>query len=155
MKKHKLYFIGILLTLAVTAFAQGTSQRTGVSGVVVDAETGEKLPFVQVYFLKSTPNKGMVSSGVGATTDMEGNFDISNISGYTVVNVQMVGYKTETINLTKGQNKTNLKIQLTPDVYGLQDIIVTPKNKRRGYKRRGNPAVELIKNVIANKMTTV
>ena len=151
MKKHKLYFIGILLTLAVTAFAQGTSQRTGVSGVVVDAETGEKLPFVQVYFLKSTPNKGMVSSGVGATTDMEGNFDISNTSGYTVVNVQMVGYKTETINLTKGQNKTNLKIQLTPDVYGLQDIIVTPKNKRRGYKRRGNPAVELIKNVIANK----
>ena len=122
-----------------------------MSGIVVDSESGETLPFVQVYFLKSTSNRGLEPSGVGTTTDLDGHFSISNTAGYTILNFQMVGYKTGTITLDKGQAKSNIKIKLEPDVYGLQDIIVTPKNKKKDYRRRGNPAVELIKNVIANK----
>ena len=148
--RTKQLILYIFLAMAMSAFAQNTS-HTAISGVVVDAETGETLPFVQVYFLKPTTNKGMVPSGVGSTTDLDGNFAVSNTLGYTLVNFQMVGYKTETITLSKGQDKSNVKILLTPDVYGLQDIIVTPKNKKKDYRRRGNPAVELIKNVIANK----
>ena len=109
----------------MTAFAQEVS-RTTISGIVVDAETGETLPFVQVYFLKSTTNKGLVASEIGSTTDLNGNFAISNTAGYTVVSVHMVGYKTETISLKKGESKTNVKILLTPDVYGLQEVIITP-----------------------------
>ena len=149
MKNSKLYILYLLLTLTVGVFAQ--DQRTAVSGVVVDADSGETLPFVQVYFLKSTTNKGLVSSGVGTTSDLDGNFSVSNTAGYTKVNFQMVGYKTETLTLVKGQEKTQVKIKLQPDVYGLQDVIVTPKNKKKDYRRRGNPAVELINNVIANK----
>jgi hypothetical protein len=63
----------------------------------------------------------------------------------------MLGYKTEMLTLRKGQNRKDVKIKMTPDVYGLQDIVVTPKNRKRDYKRKGNPAVELIKNVIAHK----
>lgn len=55
------------------------------------------------------------------------------------------------VTLRKGQNRTNAKIKMSSDTYSLQDIIVTPKNKKRDYRRRGNPAVELIKNVIARK----
>ena len=131
--------------------AQEGAQRTSISGVVVDGDTGETLPFVQIYFLKSTPNKGMVPSEVGTTSDIDGNFTISNTSGYTTLHFQMIGYKTEMLTLKKGQNRTNAKIKLTPDVYGLQDIVVTPKHRKRDYKRKGNPAVELIKNVIARK----
>ena len=144
------YILFFLLALAAIAFSQETPQRTSVSGTIVDAETGETLPFVQVYFLQSTTNKGMVASGVGTTTDLDGHFSISNTAGYTMVNFQMVGYKTETITINKGTNRTDVKIKLEPDVYGLQDIIVRPKNKRKDYRRRGNPAVDLIKNVIAN-----
>ena len=50
-----------------------------------------------------------------------------------------------------GVQKKNVKIKMKPDVYGLQDIVVTPKNQKQKYKRKGNPAVELIKNVIAHK----
>ena len=135
----------------VPGMAQETASRTSISGVVVDGDTGETLPFVQIYFLKSTTNKGMVASEVGTTSDIDGKFHISNAEGYTTLHFQMLGYKTEMLTLRKGQNRKDVKVKLTPDVYGLQDIVVTPKHRKRDYKRKGNPAVELIKNVIANK----
>ena len=131
--------------------AQEDPVRTSISGVVVDGDTGETLPFVQIYFLKSTTNKGVIPSEVGTTSDVDGNFSISNTQGYTSLNFQMIGFKTELLTLRKGQNRKDVKVKMTPDVYGLQDIVVTPKNRKRDYKRKGNPAVELIKNVIANK----
>lgn len=151
MRQIKFYILSLLLCFAGTAIAQDDDQRTGISGIVVDGDTGETLPFVQIYFLKSTANKGSIPSEVGTTSDLDGNFSISNTAGYTTVNFQMVGYKTEMVTLRKGQQRKNVKIKLTPDVYGLQDIIVTPKNRKRDYKRKGNPAVELIQNVIARK----
>ena len=93
----------------------------------------------------------MVASDVGTTSDLDGNFTISNTAGYTTLNFQMLGYKTEMLTLKKGQNRKDVKVKMTPDVYGLQDIVVTPKHRKRDYKRKGNPAVELIKNVIAHK----
>ena len=139
------------MLMPLMAIGQESTQRTGISGTVVDADTGESLPFVQIYFLKSTTNKGMVPSEIGTTSDIDGNFTISNTSGYTTLHFQMLGYKTEMLTLRKGQNRTNAKVKMTPDVYGLQDIVVTPKHRKRDYKRKGNPAVELIKNVIAHK----
>ena len=144
----KLRYIFLFLCFAGMVMAQ---EVTSISGTVVDGDTGETLPFVQIYFLKSTTNKGMIPSEVGTTSDIDGNFTISNSAGYNTLNFQMLGYKTEMLTLRKGQNRKNVKVKLTPDVYGLQDIVVTPKNRKREYKRKGNPAVELIKNVIAHK----
>ncbi len=137
--------------LSSPVVAQEQSQRTSISGTVVDADTGEALPFVQIYFLKSTSNKGMIASEIGTTSDVDGKFTISNTAGYNTLNFQMLGFKTEMLTLRKGQNRKDVKVKMTPDVYGLQDIVVTPKNRKRDYKRRGNPAVELIQNVIARK----
>ena len=139
------------MSFAAMASAQEAVTRTSISGVVVDGDTGETLPFVQIYFLKPTTSKGVVASDIGTTSDVDGNFTIGNNEGYTTLNFQMLGYKTEMVTLRKGQNRTNAKIKLTPDVYGLQDIVVTPKHRKRDYRRKGNPAVELIKNVIAHK----
>ena len=152
MRFIKTILVCILCSVfCVPLHAQEVAQTTSISGVVVDGDTGETLPFVQIYFLKSTTNKGMVASEVGTTSDLDGNFTISNTAGYNTLNFQMLGYKTEMLTLRKGQNRKDVKIKMTPDVYGLQDIVVTPKNRKRDYKRKGNPAVELIKNVIAHK----
>jgi len=145
------YILITLLCFTSILNAQEEGQRTSITGVVVDGDTGETLPFVQIYFLKSTTNKGMIPSEIGTTSDIDGNFTISNTAGYTTLHFQMLGYKTEMLTLRKGQNRKNAKVKLSPDVYGLQDIVVTPKNRKRDYKRKGNPAVELIKNVIARK----
>ena len=147
----ELKYILVCFLYAVFCVPLWAQETTSISGLVVDGDTGETLPFVQIYFLKPTENKGVVPSEIGTTSDIDGNFTISNTHGYTTLNFQMVGYKTEMLTIRKGQSKTNVKVKMKPDVYGLQDIVVTPKNRKRDYKRKGNPAVELIKNVIANK----
>ena len=95
MRQIKFYILSLLLCFAGTVMAQEAPERTSISGVVVDGDTGETLPFVQIYFLKSTTNKGVVPSEVGTTSDMDGNFTISNTQGYTSLHFQMVGFKTE------------------------------------------------------------
>ena len=81
-----LRYIFLFLCFAGMVMAQET---TSISGTVVDADTGETLPFVQIYFLKSTTNKGMIPSEVGTTSDIDGNFTISNSVGYNTLNFQM------------------------------------------------------------------
>ena len=92
MKREKLYILILLLLMPFMAIGQEGTPRTSISGTVVDADTGETLPFVQIYFLKSTTNKGMVPSEIGTTSDIDGNFTISNTSGYTTLHFQMLGY---------------------------------------------------------------
>ena len=140
----------VLLILCLLNLLGLYGQTTSLSGVVVDAQTGEKLPFVQIYFIKPSSD-GALATQYGTTSNSEGNFSISNPQGYTTVNFQMMGYKTEMYTLKSGQQRNNIKIKMKQDVYGLQDIVVTPKNRKQKYKRKGNPAVELIKNVIAHK----
>lgn len=148
MQRFKLYILFILLVVFASASAQ--EKITSVAGVVVDADTGEPLPFVQLYFIKPT-SEGSLNTQYGTTSDLDGNFSLSNPAGYTTVNFQMIGYKTEMYTLHQGQQRKNIKIKLKPDVYNLQDIVVTPKHRKQEYRRKGNPAVELIKNVIAHK----
>lgn len=137
----------IFLFISPSVCAQ---QRTGCSGVVIDAQTGETLPFVQIYFVNTAGGKS-ANTGLGTTSDADGNFSIYTNESYNTINFQMMGYKTEMLTLRKGQSRQNLKVKMKPDVYGLQDIVVTPKNRKREYRRKGNPAVELIRNVIARK----
>ena len=148
MQRFKLYILFLLLGVFASASAQ--EKITSLSGVVVDADTGEPLPFVQLYFIKPT-SEGSLNTQYGTTSDLDGNFSLSNPAGYTTINFQMVGYKTEMYTLRQGQQRKNIKIKLKPDVYNLQDIVVTPKHRKQEYRRKGNPAVELIKNVIAHK----
>ena len=149
VKKQLFSILAVLLLLVPCVVAQD-ERITSVEGVVVDADTGEKLPFVQIYFTKPS-SKGPVATQYGTTSDMDGHFVLSNPMGYTTVNFQMIGFKTEEYTLRVGQRKKNIKIELKPNVYGLQDVVVTPKKKKEKYRRKGNPAVELVKNVIAHK----
>jgi hypothetical protein len=73
-----------------------------------------------------------------------------NNDGFTTLEFRMVGYKTQQVHLRKGHLKKQT-IELEPDVYKLADVVIKPTRKRERYRRRGNPAVDLIKNVIARK----
>lgn len=116
---------------------------TGFSGITLDAETGDTIPFVQMLF---------IGSSIGTTSNMDGVFTLSNTQGLTTVQASMVGYKTTLVNLRSGHFQKHYVLRLQPDVYGLQEVVVAPTPKRRErYSRKDNPAVELIKNVIAHK----
>jgi hypothetical protein len=148
LKKIQYSLLVVLFCLCpANVLAQST---TGISGIVVDAETGELLPFVQVFFMQSNQDNAK-STAIGTTSNLQGEFEISNTQGYTVLRFQMVGYKTHQIILKKGQLQENEKVLLSPSVYALQDVVVKPKVKKERYRRKNNPAVELIRNVIARK----
>ncbi len=151
--KNSILHIILMLTIlwGGSAAVWAETEEVGVSGVVLDAETGETLPFVQIYFIKPDSKGGTITTSIGTTSDLDGNFEISNKEGYTTVNFQMMGYKLEMVNLRAGQFRKGLKVKLHPDVYKLQDIVVTPKHTKQQYRRKDNPAVALIKNVIANR----
>lgn len=152
MIQLKRYIWLLLAWVWLTPMSIMADERIGASGIVVDAQTGETLPFAQIVFLKPSENgKPASPSSVGTTSDMDGYFTISNTYGYTYVSFYMMGYKTYVLHLKPGQMKQNMKIKLEPDVYGLEDIIVRPNHGKRDYKRKGNPAVELIRNVIAHR----
>ena len=134
--------ISLLLCLFVGAYADTRStSTTGLEGVVVDAQTRETLPFVQILFVGTT---------TGTTSNLDGEFIVVNNDGFTTLEFRMVGYKTQQVHLRKGHLKKQT-IELEPDVYKLADVVIKPTRKRERYRRRGNPAVDLIKNVIARK----
>lgn len=137
----KKLFITLLTLFAVTSYAQ--QQTTGFGGKVVDAQTGEALPFVQVGFVGTT---------IGTTTDLSGKFYISNIDGHDSVRLQMMGYQPLTIKIKAGIVKRNAKLELTPKSNVMKPVEITAtKGKRSRYHRRNNPAVELAEKVIEHK----
>lgn len=137
----------MILLCLLGCLSVAAQQTTGLSGTVVDAQTGETLPFVQIYFLQP----GGRPSTVGTTSDMDGKFSIANAEGLTRVVFQMMSYKSDTLLLTPGRTKRSMVVKMAPDAIMLSDIVIKPVNKHKGYRRKGNPAVELLKNVIAHK----
>lgn len=112
---------------------------TTVRGVVRDAVTKEKLPFVTVVFDKTT---------IGTFSDEEGEFRLSNRGNYSSVTASLLGYKPETITISIGKT-TTIEISLEPEDKLLTEVIVRPQKEK--YSKKNNPAVELIKKVIAHK----
>lgn len=135
------YIILIALLQAVAGiFLSHAQSFTSASGIVKDSITGEPLPFVSVYFDGST---------IGAMTDDNGTFTLQNNQGYTKLATASLGYDTKFIDLKPGKKNDNLEVLLKPTAFEISEVVVKPKREK--YTRKDNPAVELIKKVIAHK----
>ena len=135
------YIILIALLQAVAGiFLSHAQSFTSASGIVKDSITGEPLPCVSVYFDGST---------IGAMTDDNGTFTLQNNQGYTKLAAASLGYDTKFIDLKPGKKNDNLEVLLKPTAFEISEVVVKPKREK--YTRKDNPAVELIKKVIAHK----
>lgn len=135
------YIILIALLQAVAGiFLSHAQSFTSASGIVKDSITGKPLPFVSVYFDGST---------IGAMTDDNGTFTLQNNQGYTKLAAASLGYDTKFIDLKPGKKNDNLEVLLKPTAFEISEVVVKPKREK--YTRKDNPAVELIKKVIAHK----
>ncbi|MDE2995573.1 MAG: carboxypeptidase-like regulatory domain-containing protein, partial [Bacteroidota bacterium] len=108
----------IVLTLlmvgaTIPAFAQGI-----LAGRVLDAESGETLPGVNVI---------VVGTSRGAATDMDGRFEIPNLrAGEYSVRVSFIGFETKLfteISIRDGET-TQLDVELGVAVLSTEDEIV-------------------------------
>ncbi len=127
----------LLLFFSVSADAQ----THYLSGTVVDAVTHEPLNNASVY--NKTEHRGI-------RTNTEGRFTIPVPAGsgkFTLV-VSMVGYTSQTLaDLAPGRD--TMTVSLSQDAEKMTQVVVT--NKHAKYRNKDNPAVELIRKVIANK----
>jgi len=139
--KYKQIVLMMLLLSPVVAAAQ-LVETTSVQGRVRDAETNEPIPFVQIVFEGTT---------IGTETDMDGKFSISNTQGLTKLQFRMMGYEAQTFKAVQGKTKKRVTVKMVPRGKTLQAVEITAKKGNSKYSRKHNPAVELVKKVIAHK----
>jgi hypothetical protein len=88
-----------------------------IRGRVSDKTTGQPIPYANV-FLKDKP--------IGATTDMNGDFEIkTNIENNELI-VSAIGYESQLIN---GRD-SNYTILLIPKIYELSEVKISPKKNK-------------------------
>lgn len=132
--KIKAFIIILLCALATAANAQ-------IKGFVADAATGDSIAFASVAYKDLRIAKSSNVSGV---------FTIEKKTGHYLT-ISAIGYKSQRI-LIQEKTPAELHVCLTPDSKMLGNVVV--KAKRKKYKRKDNPAVELMKRVIAAKKRT-
>ena len=124
----------MLLTLSIGVSAQ-------ISGVVIDAETGDTLLY---------PSASYKDHHVAVSGNAMGEYSIARHEGWQLT-FSAVGYKSKTVKITAG-TPSILNVKLRPDTKQLGEVVV--RSKRGRYSRKNNPAVELMKRVIAAKKRT-
>lgn len=129
-----------ILLLLIIYMTVLTVARAQFHGQVVDAADGYGIPYTTL-----TAADGHHSS----VCDGDGFFTLSDsVSGG--VKVTAVGYGELTLKVS--QLQPDMKIELKASVQHLKEVTI--KAHRRRYHRKGNPAVELMRRVIAAKKHT-
>ena len=132
-KYIKSFLLFLLLGCCISVSAQN------IQGVVTDSLTNEPIPYLSVFY---------EGKGVGSITDNDGNYKVETRKGWNKLTFSAVGYITKVVNIIPGVTK-NLNVRMRPDDIMLDEVVVKPKREK--YSRKNNPAVELMKKVIAHK----
>lgn len=104
----------------VLAGINAVAQSTRVRGKVLDAETGEPIPFASVYFDGTT---------IGVSTDLEGHFSLETRSPEAkVLSASLIGYFSESHKVTPGSFSEH-SFYLKPDISQLNAALVKPDNR--------------------------
>ncbi len=130
--------VAVILSV-VSSFCIAYSQSRSAGGVVLDQATGKPMEYIAVYF-KNTSS--------GCVTNYRGEFFVRDSSVADTLVVDAIGYEKQFIRIT-GDGSTDMKIMLKPAEIELEGAVVRPKRER--YRKKENPAIELIRNVIAHK----
>lgn len=114
-----------------------TLTRITVQGQIIDSLTNLPLDFVNIAEIGTTN---------GTISDTDGKFSMLVRSGSTI-SISCLGYIPTKI--IAGNRRQNVTIKMVPSDIQLSEVVVKPKRER--YRRKNNPAVDLIRNVIAHK----
>ena len=132
-KYIKSFLLFLLLGCCISVSAQN------IQGVVTDSLTNDPIPYLSVFY---------EGKGVGSITDNDGHYKVETRKGWNKLTFSAVGYVTKVVNIIPGVPK-NLNVRMRPDDIMLDEVVVKPKREK--YSRKNNPAVELMKKVIAHK----
>lgn len=134
MQHIRMAMLSFLLLVATTLHAQ-------VTGIVTDSETNDAVVAATV---------GYKGNRMNVKCDRKGHFSIARRDG-DVLTVSAVGYETQRVIVDKGM-ALPVYVRLKSKSQNLNEVLV--KSKKSRYSRKNNPAVELMKRVIAAKKRT-
>jgi len=129
-------------SLAKIAAKPAVIDSTLLQCYVVDWQTGDSIPYANAVYRNLK---------LGASSDANGHFSIARKVGEQLT-ITAIGYKPRHIKIT-AHTARELKVTLIADSKQLQGIVVKAK-RRHKYSRKDNPAVELMRRVIAAKKQT-
>ncbi len=132
---RKLYFVVALLL--VSTFQLMAQQK--ITGRVID-EDGFAVSYASVQYR---------GHKIAVSSDSQGKFSIEKHPGW-VLTVSALSYKSQTISVNEKMDF--IEVKLKDDSHKLNEVVV--KTKRGKYSRKDNPAVELMRRVIAAKKKT-
>lgn len=124
MKFYKSLIIFLLSLFCIKADAQNQ-----VNGIVVDANTNERLAFVNIVINEN--------GRLGTTTDIDGRFSIDSQNKIENLTMSYIGYETRKIDM--GTVKDTLLVRMEPTNFMLSEIV---------FDGRNNPAERIIDSVI-------
>src|SRR5690625_4025985 len=103
---------------------EGYLQET-VTGRVLDAQTGEALPGVNVIVAGSEEETGSI---IGTQTDLDGNYSINVPDGLHTLAFTYIGYQRLEVDI---DGRSNIDIQLQQDIQMLDDVVVVGYAEQR------------------------
>lgn len=133
-KLFRIYILLLFLWLSAAARAQ-------ITGVVTDALTGDTIAY---------PSASYKGHHMAVSGDAQGRFSIERHEGW-MLTISAVGYQSKEFTV-KANSPLTMAVKLKPDTRTLKEVVV--RTKRNRYSRKDNPAVELMKRVIAAKKKT-
>ena len=132
---RKLYFVVVLLLVSTL---QLMAQQK-ITGRVID-EDGFPVSYASVQYR---------GHKIAVSSDSQGKFSIEKHPDW-VLTVSALSYKSQTISVNEKMDF--IEVKLKDDSHKLNEVVV--KTKRGKYSRKDNPAVELMRRVIAAKKKT-
>ena len=130
-----MYFVVVLLLVSTL---QLMAQQK-ITGRVID-EDGFAVSYASVQYR---------GHKIAVSSDSQGKFSIEKHPGW-VLTVSALSYKSQTISVNEKMDF--IEVKLKDDSHKLNEVVV--KTKRGKYSRKDNPAVELMRRVIAAKKKT-
>lgn len=121
----------IILLIYLCIISTAALAQTRITGVVIDAETGETLPGSTIV---------IEGKSIGASADVDGKFSIDVSGPSDVLIVSFIGYNKEKIIVG---NQTNIKVLLNKETTVLEDVIVTAIGIKREKKEIGYAAQDV------------
>jgi hypothetical protein len=127
-----------LISILISGYSEAVAQATTVKGVITDERSGETLPYVNIVIPGTT---------MGTTSDVDGKYAMTLNAPNFKIKFTYVGYVSVEKTIPQGTSQT-INIKMSVDASMLKEITVKGKAK---YRNKDNPAVQLIRQVIANK----
>jgi hypothetical protein len=138
IKSVWLKFFVILCVAQIGSGVAMAQTTTTIKGTITDAKTGETLPFVSILIPGTT---------MGTASDSEGRYAMTLHENHPTIKFTYVGYLSVEKPIEPGTSQV-INLKMSVDASMLKEVTIKGRGR---YRNKDNPAVQLIREVIAHK----